>query len=454
MSKAEKTHITKTTVNRALRAARDGRDFEIRDDRVARLSIRVRGRKATWTLRLRIGDVQTTRTIASLNQIGDPDQVRALAIRGKEMGAKGEDPAPLFEAARLEGSGELNAAEAEAKKRSGRGWTWEQLRDAYLEDIRKRRSPDTYRSYKSALNLPDFRPLHGKLISLIEPDEIREVRDSITARGKERQTRSSMQQLKQCLDWALEQRGSGLKSNPARDVKLTPPGRTPTKEDALREIENGDGGIRFLSEEELGTILWELDTLPRREFALALTLQLFTAQRRSTIASALKKAFIEDGRWGLVWVIHPGLIKAKRPHALPLPDMAARTVRSAMELSRRDSPWLFPQTRLRFAADDGSGHVSTRTLNAQLESLQAPGRRLHTEHPFSTHVFRSTFSTYMSRRKFPKETRALILHHSEGRAETVEDLHYNADPMMADKAEILKAWEKLILELTEQYAPN
>src|SRR5690606_2167902 len=149
--------------------------------------------------------------------------------------------------------------------------------------------------------------LHGKIITLIEPDDLRAVRDAIAARGKARQARSTLQQIKQAFSWAVEQRGSGLKANPARDIKPRPPGRTPTKEDALRELENGCNGRRYLTEEELGTILWELETLPRREFALALTLQLFTAQRRATIVTALKEAFKEDEQWGLVWTIHPGL---------------------------------------------------------------------------------------------------------------------------------------------------
>lgn len=284
MARCEKTYITSNTVSRALRAAADGKEFEIRDAQVARLSIRARGRKATWTLRLKIGGQQTIRVIADLNQIRDPDRIRALAIRGKELGVQGEDPAQLFEAARLEGSGELRAAEAERGKRTGEVWTWEELRNAYLEDIQKRRSPDTYRSYKSALNLPDLHPLYGKPITLIEPDDLRAVRDAIAARGKERQARSTLQQLKQMFGWAVEQRNSGLKTNPARDVKSTPTGRTPTKQDALRELA-GLNGRRYLSEEELGTILWEFETLPRREFALALTLQLFTAQRRATIVT-------------------------------------------------------------------------------------------------------------------------------------------------------------------------
>lgn len=453
MARCEKTYITSNTVSRALRAAADGKEFEIRDAQVARLSIRARGRKATWTLRLKIGGQQTIRVIADLNQIRDPDRIRALAIRGKELGVQGEDPAQLFEAARLEGSGELRAAEAERGKRTGEVWTWEELRNAYLEDIQKRRSPDTYRSYKSALNLPDLNPLYGKPITLIEPDDLRAVRDAIAARGKERQARSTLQQLKQMFGWAVEQRNSGLKTNPARDVKSTPTGRTPTKQDALRELA-GLNGRRYLSEEELGTILWEFETLPRREFALALTLQLFTAQRRATIVTALKDAFIEDKHWGLVWTIHPGLMKSKRPHILPLPETAARAVRLAMELSRSDSPWLFPQTRLRQAGDAGDAHIADRTLNAQLAHLQAEGRKLHSNRPFSTHVFRASFSTHLSRLGYPAEKRRLILDHSEGRASTVEELHYNADLRMQDKAEILQAWEKFILELTDKYAPD
>lgn len=96
MTRCEKTYITSNTVSRALRAAADGKEFEIRDAQVARLSIRVRGRKATWTLRLKIGGQQTIRVIADLNQIRDPDRIRALTIRGKELGAQGEDPAATF----------------------------------------------------------------------------------------------------------------------------------------------------------------------------------------------------------------------------------------------------------------------------------------------------------------------------------------------------------------------
>lgn len=90
-----------------------------------------------------------------------------------------------------------------------------------------------------------------------------------------------------------------------------------------------------------------------------------------------------------------------------------RAVRLTMELSRSDSVWLFPQPRLRLAGDAGDGHIADRTLTAQLELLQA-----------------------------------------EGRSSTVEEIHYNADSRMKDKAEILQAWEKFILALTDKYAPK
>lgn len=129
-----------------------------------------------------------------------------------------------------------------------------------------------------------------------------------------------------------------------------------------------------------------------------------------------------------------------------------RAVRLTMELSRSDSVRLFPQPRLRLAGDAGDGHIADRTLTAQLELLQAEGRKLHSKRPFSTHVFRASFSTHLSRLGYPADKRRIILDHAEGRSSTVEEIHYNADSRMKDKAEILQAWEKFILAMTDKHA--
>lgn len=173
----------------------------------------------------------------------------------------------------------------------------------------------------------------------------------------------------------------------------------------------------------------------------------------------MKEAFVEDDKWGMVWIVHPALMKAKgrngfsqawrRPHALPLPPMAQTVVRRALELSRSDSIWLFPQTKRRYATDALDKHVHVRTLNSQLEYLQEPGKPLHSDRPFASHTVRKSFSTHLSQKRgkeCPHEIRRLVLDHSEGRAETVEDLHYDVDPSMPEKFKALMAWQEIIEE--------
>jgi hypothetical protein len=131
-----------------------------------------------------------------------PDVVDALLARGVmradvAVAGRGADP---------------DAAERAAKRLAAEGWTWEQLVENYLADVKDRRARDTWLSYRTALNLADLKSLRGKLLSLIEANDIRLVRDAILDRGAERMSRAVTQQIKSALAWAVEQqhRGSGL----------------------------------------------------------------------------------------------------------------------------------------------------------------------------------------------------------------------------------------------------
>lgn len=150
--------------------------------------------------------------------------------------------------------GDVESAEREAKRIAGIGWTWDQLVDAYLADVKSRRAFDTWASYKTALTLEDLKPLRGKLLSLIEPDDIRKVRDSILRRGKERMARSCMQQIKAAMAWAVEQPDSGLKRSPATEVKIMMPGRTPTVEEARAALAQGYAGGHGIRTSRTGSL--------------------------------------------------------------------------------------------------------------------------------------------------------------------------------------------------------
>jgi integrase len=451
----ETTKITVTTINRALRMAQADHvvDCEIADEVVPGLIIRIRKRSAKWALRCRVGRKLHYRSIGSVLVLSDPELVRAAAERAKAILREGGDPAPLFES--LLQTPTLAAAEARAAHLAGRVWDWDQARERFLDACRAGNRPDTVRTYRSASGLIELAGLKGKILTEITPDDIRRVRDAIRARGKVAQSKLTMRTLKALFAWLLEQADSGLKVNPTRDVATSVKDRPAMLADAVRAAMDFDTieAEEEISEADLNVLFAELETVTPPSARLALTLALLTVQRRLTVVSALKASFRPHDRYGMVWWVHPGILKVGRtrrgqirrhPHVIPLPLTAQHIVRTAQALTRPDNPYLFPQLRLRRAGDPGNGHLSERLLNSALAALQEPGRPLHAVQQFSTHSFRGWFTTHMGRLGYNKSDTKLVLDHSEGRTRDTTDAHYDWEQSLPEKFAILCAWDRLI----------
>lgn len=438
-------------------------DHEIADTVVAGLLVRVRKRNAKWTLRCRVKGKQFYFTIGAIVALPDPDIVRAAAERAKALLREGTDPAPLFES--LMHAPTVAAAEARAAHRGGKVWDWDQARMKFLEACRADNRPDTTRTYRSASGLVDLAGLKGKIITEITSDDIRRIRDSIRDRGKVAQSKLTMRTLKALFAWLVEQPDSGLKTNPAKDVATSVKDRPAMLADAITAAEayGNAEAEEELSAENLQLLDKELGSAmpPSARFALQLAFR--TVQRRLTVVSALKTSFRPHDTYGMVWWIHPGILKVGRnragevrrhPHVIPLPPSAQKIVRTALALTRPDNPYLFPQLRLRHAGDAGDGHLSERLLNAALAELQKPGRPLHKTQHFSTHSFRGWFTTHVRRLGFNKADTKLILDHAEGRTRDTTDEHYDWEQSLPRKYAILCAWEKLINALSFDIAPS
>jgi integrase len=273
-----------------------------------------------------------------------------------------------------------------------------------------------------------------------------------------------MRTLKAMFGWLVEQPESGLKVDPTRDVATSVKDRPAMLPDALSAAEayGSSEAEEELSEQELKLLDAELGTVTPPAARLALQLALRTAQRRLTVVSALKASFRPHDTYGLVWWVHPGILKVGRtrrgqirrhPHVIPLPPSAQDIVRTALALTRPDNPFLFPQLRLRRAGDTGDGHLSERLLNAAVSGLQKPGRPLHAAQQFSTHAFRGWFTTHTRRHGFSKRDAKLILDHSEGRHRDATDEHYDWEQSLPQKFTLLRAWENLVVGTFLQVAP-
>jgi len=452
----ETTKITLTTLARIARRIEAGAedDYEVADTVVRGLIVRLRKRSAKWALRCKVAGAQHYFTIGSIVALKDPDVVRMAAEKAKALLREGGNPTLLFES--LIQTSTLEDAEARAAHRDGKVWDWDHARERFLAACREHNRKDTVRTYKSASGLPDIAVLRGKIITQITPDDIRRVRDAIRSRGKVEQSKLTMRTLKALFGWLTEQPESGLKIDPTRDVATSVKDRAARPEEAVAAAEEHDRehAEQEFSEEEIRLLDSELKTVTPPSARLALQLALRTAQRRLTVVSALKNSFVRHDTYGLVWRVHPGILKVGRtrhgrirrhPHVLPLPYSVQAIVQTAMDtLTRPDNPYLFPQLRLRRAGDPGTAHLSERLLNAALADIQKLGRPLNRSQQFSTHAFRGWFTTHMRRQGFSKVDRKLILDHSEGRDRDTTDEHYDWEQSLPEKSAILRRWNDMI----------
>lgn len=424
--------ITKATL-KALAKAIGKEQQEVRDPACPGLSIRVRKREATWTLRGRFVGKQSTWRLGSITDpaLSDPAAARARAVEAKGMLARGLDPTEWLRA--QENRGEM--------VRSGNperdGLLWPEAVAAFLAAKAQDRSPHTIKDYGYALNAPGLRGVFDERpIRSIRPAEIRMVVKAIAAAGKPAQAQHVLRVIKSLFSWAAQEEvlGEDEAVSPVALVKVKKhrhsPGRVPTVE-------------------EMSSLFWRLDQtpmLPGARFAVALVA--LTAQRRETVAAARVADFQPmPGRagWGL-WTMEPDpLIEHDRLHVLPLPPVTWQLVRVA-RLCAAGSEWLFPQTRLRSKEDAGGGHMSMKALADALQD--AMGAQI------SPHDMRRAMATHGPELLgIRDEDVKLILNHATGRQD-VTGRHYAFHQSMPWKIAALERWEGWLMELTRRAAPR
>ncbi len=413
--------ITRREVAAAISAAgKEGTEpYELGDEKCPGLSIRVRARSATWALRGRLGQKQTTWTIAPVQPGDDPAEIRDRAGEARRMLKRGIDPAEWLKEQAL-GGGVVRHFDPERD-----GWTWEQARERFLDFVKAERAKATYADYQRTLRGPDVKWSGDMLVKDISKGHVQRLQDDIYARGARTQATHTLRIVKACLSWVAQRGGSGLEESPATTVKPLVLGKDTSEK-------------HVPTPEAVGDLPWLLDVARVNPVSrLAAMLVLLTAQRRETIVSALKAGF-EETADGAIWTIAPAHMKSKRQHVIPLPPLAWGIVKQAMAVGRSDSPWLFPQLRLRRAGDTGDGHMSGKELG---EAMGVAGS------PIRPHVCRRAFATHGERLLgFGKSDTKAILDHAEGLSGDVTAMHYALHDGTHFKWRLMKQWETWVLE--------
>ncbi len=460
--------ITKTTINRLRRRAKRGESREVRDLIQAGLSIRLTGRRLSWYCRFSTPavapDGQKSRTahpICSVDACPDPVRMRQVVAAGRAALQDGRDPLAAIRTALAQALKLPETRVAGAPSIST--WDFDTFRKEFKNDPPSWLRGPTAESYYKAMSRKQIGNMYDKRLVEITPQDIRDVRDSIRARGKIRQAALTVQALKTAFEWAAESdrsRYSGLTedTNPAAEVTTKQRKRKRTKEDAIaaakRVTINADGNIvidnpKLPTTEDLGKLLYLLldpNALPHVRRATLLLL-LFSAQRRLTVASALRKAILRLPQHACgVWVLDGGTTKGGTPHILPFADIAGGVIASWITSLPKTGDWLFPGMPTR-KKPVPNGHIDVRTVNEWFYEacVQAGCSRR-----YSPHTVRKAFNTYLSLRGASLADRKLILHHSEGHAGDVTEVHYNLDPKFEPKRKVIAIWNAFLGECLAQ----
>ncbi|TAN55118.1 MAG: hypothetical protein EPN26_05815 [Rhodospirillales bacterium] len=439
--------IDRGIISSAITASRLG-EFEMRyaDIECRGLSIRVRKGSASWTFNARMAGHPSpiTRRIAEVRPDDDPEIIRQRAEHARDLVRRGIDPAAYF---REQESGiHVDAPAAD-------GWTWQMTVDNFLSDITERGTvaPRTISDYREKLRGKHFPDWNDRPFKSITAADVMRMQEAIEAAGKAgggkgytTLARNTLRVVKACMSWASRKTESGMFGI------VSAAAATPQLE-AAEALRKG----RVPTMKELGEMPWKVDAtadLAAKKHAAMLVL--LTSQRRQTVMSMRREDIrFDDEEQVWLWDIPPLHTKRKRRpgewgHVIPLTGPTLALVKMAVaqaEAAAATSPWVFPQSRLRRAADAGGGHMAPAT----------PGRMmLNSGCGFTPHDIRRAFGHYAGRKgHFSRPEEKAILNHAEGLAGDLTAAHSELDEQLRLKMPVIRWWTDFILDLVRESRP-
>lgn len=274
------------------------------------------------------------------------------------------------------------------------------VRDAYLEDCRKRLRGSTLEGYELYLGKITFT---GKISDVSQGKVIKAIENYTASPSSQNYAFTT---FKVFFNWAMRRQYITL--NPLAALKR--PHKSKPRE-------------RVLSDDELKTLLTHTRE-NRDRFNDIVTLLVLTGQRKSEIAQ-LKWSEIDDDKL----VFPPERTKNKREHVVPLGDMALELFQSI---------------------DGGETYVfGTPVSDVPFSGWSRAQRRLLIETgiaQFTLHDLRRTFSTIHARIGTPIHVTEKLLNHSSGTISGVAAV-YNRHSYLSEMQTAASTYEKKLKEI-------
>ena len=253
----------------------------------------------------------------------------------------------------------------------------------------------------------------------IEPDEITAIIRPIYERGKRSMADHVRSYIRSAFSWGLKSEHD-YRSTAARRFRLTynPAAGIPTEPKTI--------GTRWLSEEEFVRLYRWLecpDTPVHPSYPRAVQIIMLTGQRVEEIARLHVDQW--DARERIIdWTKTKNL----RPHAVPVPSLAAELIESIIP---NEHGWFFP------SAKDPSKPVSHGTLYSFVWRQRDRGVIPHA----TNRDLRRTFKTLAGKAGVPKEIRDRLQNHA---LQDVSSKHYDRWNYMVEKRAGMAKWDKFV----------
>lgn len=277
--------------------------------------------------------------------------------------------------------------------------------EAVCDDFIRQYARPRNRSWKEAERIlqREFIAMHGQRdIREIRRADILELMDGAIERGAAYQANRIHSNLRKLFNWCVE-RGI-VESSPVVGIK------PPTREQARD---------RVLNDDEIRAVLRACadEPYPYRQFV---PLLLATAQRRGEVSKMRWSEIDIDAK---VWVIPAELSKNRKPHVVPLNDVALRMLGEVPRFDNCD--WVFTTTR---RAPISGFSKALRNIHARSETSE-----------WRFHDLRRTAASGMARAGIAPYVVEKVLNHISGTISGVAAV-YNRYGYDAERREALDKW--------------
>lgn len=338
------------------------------------------------------------------------------------------------EARRIRGTARKTGRDVFAEAESQQEQTFSAVRDRFLKQYVWDRDatgetelkPRTIHEYERFLHRPELAPWENVPMRRITSADVEQLLAKVYAENKEDPKKSKgvtrnrmLAYLRKMMNWCVEK--TIIETPPTLNFKM--------KTEQPRD--------RVLSDDEIVTA-WRAFGVAGA-FEPVLKLMLLLGQRESETAG-IEWADLHGLNTSVpVWILPKTKTKNKKPHAVPLPELAATILRSVPPV---DSPYVFTTKRTKYSKPVASfGRVKKR-IDERCKELtdaeSAPGWRLHD--------LRRTVQTRLNQLGIAPHVADMVLNHLSAAKPGMQGV-YNRYDYLKEKREALALWSAYLEEL-------